>query len=117
MPLLIARRGLQEAFSASREMLARVGLAERADHKPAELSGGEQQRVSVARALVTRPKLLLLDEPTGNLDEETGAAVLDLVLSLAAEHRLTTIFVTHNKRFAQRMDLNYELRDGTIWRL
>jgi len=117
MPLLIARRGMRESFAAAREMLSRVGLSERADHKPAELSGGEQQRVSIARALVMHPKLLLLDEPTGNLDEETGTAVLDLVLSLAEEHALTTIFVTHNRRFAQRMPLMYELREGRLWPL
>ncbi len=117
IPLLIARRPTTEAFAAAREMLERVGLAERMGHKPAELSGGEQQRVSIARALVRRPKLLLLDEPTGNLDEETGAAVLDLVLGLAEEHRLTTIFVTHNRQFARLMPATYELRDGQVWPL
>ncbi len=115
MPLLIGRRPPAEAFAAARTMLTRVGLGERLDHKPAELSGGEQQRVSVARALVTHPQILLLDEPTGNLDEETGTAVLDLVLELAEEHRLTTIFVTHNRQFARRMPLIYELREGMLW--
>lgn len=116
MPLLIGRRH-QEAFEKARALLERVGLKDRAEHKPAEMSGGEQQRVSIARALVGHPKILLLDEPTGNLDEETGLAILDLVFSLAQEHGLTTIFVTHNKQFARRMATGYELKDGRLWPL
>lgn len=116
MPLLIGRR-VKEAFGEAALLLERVGLADRMEHKPAELSGGEQQRVSIARALVMRPKILLLDEPTGNLDEETGLVILDLVLSLADEHTLTTLFVTHNKSFARRMERNYELKDGMLWPL
>ncbi len=113
MPLIIGGKG-KAAFDTAKEMLARVGLEHRFEHKPAELSGGEQQRVAIARALVTHPNILLLDEPTGNLDDETGRMILDLIISLADEHRLTTVFVTHNRSFVGRMAKHCELKQGVL---
>lgn len=113
MPLMIAGK-MNESLNEAREMLKRVGLEKRLEHKPAELSGGEQQRVAVARALVTSPSLLLLDEPTGNLDEDTGTVILKLIMDLAREKALTTIFVTHNKSFARRMEKTYDLKHGEL---
>jgi len=115
MPLLIARES-KSAFERAKYMLEKVGLSSRIDHKPAELSGGEQQRVAIARALITSPRILLLDEPTGNLDEETAKMILDLTLFLAEEHKLTTIFVTHNKRFVDKMQKSFYLKEGVLCR-
>ena len=100
MPMLIAGEGGAEA--RGREWLERVGLADRETHQAGELSGGEQQRVAIARALVRNPKLVLADEPTGNLDERTGASVIDLLLGLPAEHGVTVMMATHNRGFASR---------------
>ncbi len=94
------------------ELLARVGLADRARHRPNELSGGEQQRAAIARALMNSPELLLADEPTGNLDSQTGADVLDYLFTLAAERRLTLVIVTHNESVAPRCRRHIVLRDG-----
>jgi predicted ABC-type transport system involved in lysophospholipase L1 biosynthesis ATPase subunit len=94
------------------ELLARVGLAERAAHRPNELSGGEQQRVALARALMNGPELLLADEPTGNLDSKTGEDVLGYLFDLAAERRLTLVIVTHNEAVAARCRRHVVLRDG-----
>jgi ABC-type lipoprotein export system ATPase subunit len=97
----------------AKEALALVGLAERADHRPDELSGGEQQRVAIARALVNQPSILLADEPTGALDSQTGAEVLDLIDQLHAQG-LTVITVTHDPRVAQRAQRVITLSDGVI---
>ena len=94
------------------ELLARVGLADRAAHRPNELSGGEQQRVALARALMNSPELLLADEPTGNLDSKTGEDVLRYLFDLAAEQKLTLVIVTHNEAVAARCQRHVVLRDG-----
>ncbi len=96
------------------ELLQRVGLAERATHLPAQLSGGERQRVAVARALMNSPQLLLADEPTGNLDEHTGDAVIELLLSLCRETRTALVLVTHNAAHAQKTNRQLFLREGKL---
>jgi putative ABC transport system ATP-binding protein/lipoprotein-releasing system ATP-binding protein len=98
----------------ARDMLARVGLAERARHLPAQLSGGERQRVAVARALVNSPHLLLADEPTGNLDEHTGDAVIALLLELCRESRTALVLVTHNVAHAQKTNRSLFLHEGVL---
>ena len=100
------------ALEKARMWLEEVGLAERAEHRSGELSGGEQQRVSLARALVTGPKLLLADEPTGDLDGKTAEVVFALIQRLHREHRLTSVLVTHNMEFAVRCGRVMRLRDG-----
>jgi len=96
------------------DLLGRFGLGERLRHRPAELSGGERQRVAIARALMNRPQLLLADEPTGNLDEKTGNAILDALMALRAETGLTTVMVTHDERVAKRADRIVRLKDGVV---
>jgi predicted ABC-type transport system involved in lysophospholipase L1 biosynthesis ATPase subunit len=95
-------------------LLARVGLAERATHLPAQLSGGERQRVAVARALMNSPKLLLADEPTGNLDERTGDAVIELLLTLCRETGTALVLVTHNVAYAAKTNRALFLHDGVL---
>ncbi len=114
MPLLA--RGLRrpEALRQASRWLDEVGLAARANHRSGELSGGEQQRISLARALVTGPRLLLADEPTGDLDGRTAEAVFSLIHRLHSEHRLTSILVTHNLEFATRCHRVLRLRDGRL---
>ncbi len=98
----------------AQELLARVGLAERADHIPAKLSGGERQRVAVARALMNRPRLLLADEPTGNLDEHTADEVISLLLELCRETGTALVLVTHNPAHAARTDRQLKLHEGQL---
>ncbi len=111
MPLLIRRLPKSEALAQARELLARVGLGERLTHKPGELSGGERQRAAVARALITKPKLVLADEPTGNLDAGNGEHVLGLMLELNREFNTSLVIVTHDHSIAERMDRILVLED------
>ena len=111
-PLELA--GHKDAFDRAAAELEAVGLANRADHYPAQLSGGEQQRVALARAVAPRPRLLLADEPTGNLDEANGRAIIDLLFSLRDRHGATLIMVTHAPELAERCDRVVRLRDGRL---
>ena len=114
MPALIQRMDPGEARKKAEHVLGLVGLAERVEHQPGELSGGEQQRVALARALVLDPALLLADEPTGNLDDATGAGVHDLLSRLNAEYGITLMVVTHNRAWAERMPRILEMREGKL---
>ena len=114
MPLLARGVRRSEALDKARMWLGEVGLAARGEHRSGELSGGEQQRVSLARALVTGPKLLLADEPTGDLDGKTAEAVLGLIQKLHREHLLTSVLVTHNMEFAVRCGRVLRLREGRL---
>ena len=112
LPALLCRRPAREARARAAEALAEVGLADRLRHRPGELSGGEQQRVAVARALINRPHLILADEPTGNLDPKTSEVVFELFMRLAAERGLAFLIATHNPELARRADRVYRLVDG-----
>jgi lipoprotein-releasing system ATP-binding protein len=114
MPMRIARRPPAEARGAARQLLDRVGLGERLDHRPSMLSGGEQQRVAVARALVMQPALILADEPTGDLDERTGDALNRLFREMHRERGLTSVIATHNPRLAAACDRVLRLEAGTL---
>ncbi|NOT62213.1 MAG: ABC transporter ATP-binding protein [Acidobacteria bacterium] len=115
VPLLLGGVSQAQAVERADVLLARVGLAARAEHFPSELSGGEQQRVALARALANRPKLLLADEPTGNLDERTGAEIQALLRQLQREDGLTAVVVTHNREFARACDRVLRLAKGRLW--
>ena len=114
VPGLIQGRPRREMEKRAHSLLEEVGLDHRASHRPGELSGGEQQRVAVARALALNPKLLLADEPTGNLDSATSDAVHDLFFQINREHGTTIIVVTHNPAFAERMPRVVRMRDGRV---
>jgi lipoprotein-releasing system ATP-binding protein len=103
-----------DAEDRARQLLVRVGLGDRLDHLPSELSGGESQRVAVARALINRPALLLADEPTGNLDHRTAETVADLLLEIHREEHTALILVTHSRELAQRFERQYVLVDGSL---
>jgi len=115
LPGLIARRGRREVMAEATALLATMGLAERMEHRPGELSGGEQQRVAIARALVNHPDLVLADEPTGNLDRQSGEAIQGLLRSLNQTRQQTFIVVTHNEAFAKALDRTVRLIDGKLF--
>lgn len=114
MPLLIRGLDVSEASSMAEEILTKVGLGERIDHKPGQLSGGERQRAAIARALVTKPKAVLADEPTGNLDHKTAQQIIDLMQNLNQEMQTAFIIVTHDMQLAEKMDKIYTLVDGEL---
>jgi lipoprotein-releasing system ATP-binding protein len=114
MPLLLRGISHAEAEPPAQALLAEVGLSERSHHRPGQLSGGEQQRVALARALVGKPLLLLADEPTGNVDAQTGRAIGELLRSLHDKHNLTSIIVTHNERLARICSRVYRLENGRL---
>lgn len=103
-----------ESLQRARHLLERVGLAERAEHRPADLSGGQRQRVAIARALVGEPSLILADEPTGNLDSHTAQDIMDLLLTLNRERRVTLIIVTHDAQIAQRLTRQIRVHQGRV---
>ena len=117
LPALLQRASVPEARERAAAALQEVGLGDRAGHRPGELSGGEQQRVAIARALVGRPRLILADEPTGNLDPKTSEVIWDLFLRLQAERHLAFVIATHNHELARKADRGYRLVDGraVLW--
>lgn len=114
LPARMARKPAARAEQRGRELLDRVGLKDRMEHKPYELSGGEQQRVAIARALINEPDVILADEPTGNLDSHTGDEIIDLLVALRAEKQTTLVLATHDARVAARAPRVIELVDGQV---
>ena len=114
MPLLIRRTKPSDAFTTAQGILEQVGLGHRLEHKPGMLSGGERQRAAIARALVTKPALLLADEPTGNLDSDTGDTVMQLLLDLKNEFQTSMVIVTHDMQVAKKMDRTLNLDHGKL---
>ncbi|MCX5849101.1 MAG: ABC transporter ATP-binding protein [Deltaproteobacteria bacterium] len=115
MPALISGMPREQAREKACKLLREVGLEHRIKHKPGELSGGEQQRVAIVRALIMEPEILLVDEPTGNLDTETGKKIEDILVNLNAAKKITLVTVTHNKLLAERMSSRIILHDGKIY--
>ncbi|NCP83977.1 MAG: ATP-binding cassette domain-containing protein, partial [Bacteroidetes bacterium] len=105
------------ATSKAKEYLSLMGMEHRFEHRPAELSGGEQQRVAIARSLINQPSVLLADEPTGNLDVKNSTTVLDLFLTIQQQTGVTMILVTHDKSIAQKTDITYELKNGLLQKI
>ena len=114
LPQLVAEKPREEALARAEQLLTALGLEHRMDHRPSQLSGGEQQRVAVARGLANRPKLVLADEPTGNLDEATSDRVLEEFLSLVRGEGSAALIATHNERLAQKMDRIVRLHEGVL---
>ena len=114
LPARMARKPINAAVARGRELLERVGLKERIEHKPYELSGGEQQRVAIARALINEPELILADEPTGNLDSHTGEEIIGVLLALREHQKTTLVMATHDAKVAARAPRVIELADGQI---
>jgi lipoprotein-releasing system ATP-binding protein len=114
MPLLIGRTPIPEARQRATALLERVGLGHRLAHKPSELSGGERQRVAIARALVNKPGLVLLDEPTGNLDHHTAQSIQELIKELSGSSQTAFLVVTHDMELARQMDRILRLEDGKL---
>ncbi|HRW29670.1 MAG TPA: ABC transporter ATP-binding protein, partial [Emcibacteraceae bacterium] len=114
IPQLIAGSSKKDAMTRAIELLEKMGLGQRLEHRPSELSGGEQQRVAIARGLANRPRLILADEPTGNLDEKTGNDVMDVLLKLSKEEGVSALIATHNNALAKRMDRTVILKEGVI---
>ena len=114
MPQIISGIPVIKAKDRARELLSRIGLTDRASHRPAKLSGGEQQRVAIARALANRPRLLIADEPTGNLDKETAEYVFDLLVELSNDSEMAVLVATHNHNLACLMDRTLTLNNGVL---
>ena len=114
MPGLIAGKSRDELYDPAKNLLKQVELEQRIEHRVNELSGGEQQRTALARALIMKPALLLADEPTGNLDTRSGNIVFDLIQSLCKDLSLAAVMVTHNQTLARKMDITYTLSNGTL---
>lgn len=114
IPLLIGNTNVEESEARAAQLLDQVGLGNRIKHKPGELSGGERQRAAIARALVTKPRCVLADEPTGNLDRKTADAVYELMLELNQTYEVSFLVVTHDAKLAARMDKQWYLEDGTL---
>ena len=114
IPQLIQGKNSRIVQKDAFELLKKVGLAERAEHKPTQLSGGEQQRVAIARALINRPLIVLADEPTGNLDQETGEEVMQIFLRLNQENKTTLVMITHNSSLASAMQYQHRMENGQL---
>ena len=112
LPALIGGTDFDKARESAAKLLTRVGLSERLEHKPGELSGGEQQRCAIVRALIQSPKVILADEPTGNLDSRTGEEVFDLLLELNSEEATSLVVVTHNEGLAEKLARRIRMTDG-----
>ncbi len=115
LPGMIARQARAKVMDRARELLGEVGLSHRMDHRPGELSGGEQQRVAIARSLLMNPRLVLADEPTGNLDQKTSDDVHELLVKINESHGVAFVVVTHNDGLARLMDRQLEMRDGVVY--